>query len=81
MPTALPLLRPPGCAYQAHGRVYDSDMTYPDRDPVSRAQELENIVDQLDETVANEREAEGARGKPSDREGDATRGATEEPPD
>lgn len=56
-------------------------MTNPDKDPVSHAQELENIVDQLGEKVANEREAEGVPGKPSDREHTATRGPEEEPPD
>jgi hypothetical protein len=56
-------------------------MTRPDKDPESRAQELENIVDQLDEKVAREREAEGVPGKPSDREGAAVRGSESEPPD
>jgi hypothetical protein len=59
----------------------ESDMTNPDRDPVSHAQQLEDIVDQLDEKVANEREAEDVPGKPSEREHTATRGSTEEPPD
>ncbi|MCW2662973.1 MAG: hypothetical protein JWP83_4125 [Mycobacterium sp.] len=56
-------------------------MTGPDRDQPSHAQELENIVDRLDEKVANEREAEGVPGKPSDREREATRGSEDEPPD
>ena len=44
-------------------------MTEPEKeDPLSRANELENIVDELDEKVADEREAEGVPGKPSDRE-------------
>ena len=53
-------------------------MTQPDRN-----QELENIVDQLDEHVAGEREAEGVPGKPSDREKAAADGPGEgtEPPD
>lgn len=56
-------------------------MTNPDRDPVSHAQQLEDIVDELGEKVANEREEEGVPGKPSERERAATRGTTEEPPD
>ena len=56
-------------------------MTNPDRDPLSRAQELENIVDRLDEKVANEREAEGVPGEPSDREQAPTGGSETEPPD
>lgn len=50
-------------------------------DPLSRANELENIVDELDEKVAGEREAEGVPGKPSDREGAPTRVSENEPPD
>lgn len=57
-------------------------MTGPDRDQLSHAEELENIVDDLDEKVANEREAEGVPGKPSDRERDAAGpGGQDEPPD
>jgi hypothetical protein len=56
-------------------------MTNPDRDPVSHAQQLEDIVDELGEKVANEREAEDVPGKPSEREQAATRGTKEEPPD
>lgn len=57
-------------------------MTEPQReDPRSRANELENIVDELDEKVANEREAEGVPGKPSDREGAPTHVSENEPPD
>jgi hypothetical protein len=57
-------------------------MTEPKRaDPVGRANELENIVDDLDEKVAAEREAAGVPGRPSDREDAATRGSTIEPPD
>jgi hypothetical protein len=58
-----------------------SDMTGPDRDRPDRAQQLEDIVDQLDEKVAGEREAEGVPGKPSDREREETRGSEAEPPD
>lgn len=56
-------------------------MTGPERDQLSHAEELESIVDELDEKVANEREAEGVPGKPSDRERAATRGSEDEPPD
>ncbi|ABK69353.1 MULTISPECIES: hypothetical protein [Mycobacterium avium complex (MAC)] len=59
----------------------ESDMSEPDKDPLSRAQELENIVDQLEEKVADDREAEGVPGKPSDREDAAVRGSDDEPPD
>lgn len=56
-------------------------MTERDEDPVSRAQKLENLVDQLDEKVANEREAEGVAGKPSDRDHADFGGIPNEPPD
>lgn len=57
-------------------------MTGPDKDdPQGRAHDLESIVDELDEKVANEREAEGVPGKPSDREDAATRVSENEPPD
>jgi hypothetical protein len=56
-------------------------MTEPDKESLSHAQQLENIVDQLDEKVVNEREAEGVPGKPSDRERAETRGSEQEPPD
>jgi hypothetical protein len=56
-------------------------MTGPDHDQPDRAQQLENIVDELDEKVAGEREAEGVPGKPSDRERTAPRGSEVEPPD
>lgn len=60
-------------------------MTEPDKDapsePLSRTEQLENIVDQLDEKVASEREAEGVPGKPSDRERAEVRGSEKEPPD
>jgi hypothetical protein len=56
-------------------------MTGPDGDQPSHAEEQKNIVDRLDEKVANEREAEGVPRKPSDREREATRGSEDEPPD
>lgn len=56
-------------------------MTKPDKDPLSRAQELENIVDELEEKVTEESEAEGVPGNRSDREQATTRGTTSEPPD
>ena len=57
-------------------------MTEPDRqDPLSRAHELESIVDELDEKVAGEREAEGVPGKPSDRADAQSRVTENEPPD
>jgi hypothetical protein len=58
-------------------------MTEPEKDdPLSRSNELENIVDDLDEKVADEREAEGVPGKPSDRENaEATVISEHEPPD
>ncbi|HME47652.1 hypothetical protein [Mycobacterium sp.] len=42
-------------------------MTSADREQPDRDEELENIVDQLDENVAGEREAEGVPGKPGNR--------------
>ncbi|WP_406817875.1 hypothetical protein [Mycobacterium sp. M23085] len=59
----------------------ESDMTKPDKDPLSRAQELENIVDQLEEKVTEESESEGVPGNRSEREQAAVRGTTNEPPD
>lgn len=56
-------------------------MTTPDKDLLGRSQELENIVDQLEEKVADDREAEDVAGKPSDRESAPTRGSEDEPPD
>jgi hypothetical protein len=59
-------------------------MTEPDKEPLSRTEQLENIVDELDEKVANEREAEDVPGKPSEREQAETLGsenAEKEPPD
>ncbi|BBY37211.1 hypothetical protein MMAN_13450 [Mycobacterium mantenii] len=56
-------------------------MTKPDKDPLSRAQELEHIVDQLEEKVTEESEAEGVPGNRSDREQADVRGSANEPPD
>jgi hypothetical protein len=59
-------------------------MTEPDKEPLSRTEQLENIVDELDEKVANEREAEDVPGKPSERENAEPIGsenAEKEPPD
>jgi hypothetical protein len=56
-------------------------MTGPDKDPMSRAQELENVVDQLDAKVAREREDEGVPGNAGDRERAPTLGSENEPPD
>jgi hypothetical protein len=57
-------------------------MTKPEKeDPLSRANELEDIVDELDANVADEREAEGVPGKPSDREDVTPRVSEDEPPD
>jgi hypothetical protein len=59
-----------------------SDMTQPEKDdPLSRSNELEDIVDELDDKIADEREAEGVPGKPSDREDVAVRVSENEPPD
>jgi hypothetical protein len=59
----------------------ESDMTTRNNDPVGHAQELEDIVDQLEKKVADDREAEGVPGKPSDRERAPIRGSDDEPPD
>lgn len=56
-------------------------MTTPDKDLLGHSQKLENIVDQLEEKVADDREAEGVAGKPSDGENAPTRGSDDEPPD
>ncbi len=57
-------------------------MTEPEKDdPLGRANELESIVDELDDKVADEREAQGVPGKPSDRENTAIRVSEDEPPD
>ena len=56
-------------------------MTTPDKDSLSNAQELENVVDELEEKVAADREAEDVPGKPSEREDAAVRGSGDEPPD
>ena len=57
-------------------------MTKPEKDdPLSRSNELEDIVDELDDKIADEREAEGVPGKPSDRDDVAVRVSENEPPD
>lgn len=57
-------------------------MTEPDNEsPLSRAQELESVVDDLDEKVADERAAEGVPGNPSEREAAPTRVFDNEPTD
>ena len=43
-----------------------SDMTGPDNEQLTDATALENLVDELDEKVAAEREAADVPGKPSD---------------
>lgn len=55
-------------------------MTEPDQEQLHPAQNLEDIVDQLGEKVAAERESEDVPGKPSDRERAATLGSEDEPP-
>jgi len=44
-----------------------------------RNQELEQLVDELDENVVNEREAEGGPGKPSERAREPKHGSRDEP--
>lgn len=56
-------------------------MTKPHNDQLGRSQELENIVDQLEEKVADDREAEDVPGKPSERQDAPVRGSEQEPPD
>jgi hypothetical protein len=57
-------------------------MTEPEKEqPLSRATELENLVDELDQKVAVERETEGVPGKPSDRDEAPVRVSENEPPD
>lgn len=51
-----------------------SEPALPDRD-----QELEQIVDEIDENVMGEREAQDVPGKPSERESEPQQGSTEEP--
>jgi hypothetical protein len=45
----------------------------------SRDQKLEQIVDELDENVTEEREAEDVPGKPSERAQEQREGSSEEP--
>jgi hypothetical protein len=49
--------------------------------PPSRDQKLEQLVDDLDESVSDERERANVPGKPSEREEEVSRteGSTEEP--
>lgn len=56
-------------------------MTQPEDDPLGRSQKLENIVDDLGDKVAEEREADGVPGRPSERENTVFGGPREEPPD
>lgn len=56
-------------------------MTDPDKDPLSRSQELEDIVDQLEEKVTEESEAEGVPGNRTERDQTVVRGTAQEPPD
>ncbi len=58
-----------------------SDMTEPEKEPLSRTEQLENMVDALDEKVAGERQARGVPGGPGDREHVEGRGPDKEPPD
>lgn len=65
-----------------HLEPMETDMTGPQqKDPLSRAQALESTVDDLENKVADEREAEGVPGKPSDREDTPIRVSENEPPD
>ncbi|MEB4209859.1 hypothetical protein [Mycobacterium sp. 94-17] len=59
----------------------ERDMTDPDKDPLSRSQELEDIVDQLEEKVTEESEAEGVPGNRTERDQTVVRGTAQEPPD
>ncbi len=56
-------------------------MREPDKDLRGHSEELEDIVDHLEEKVADDREAEGVAGRPSERERTPTRGSDDEPPD
>lgn len=56
-------------------------MTKPHNDQLGRSEELENIVDRLEEKVADDREAEDVPGKPSEREDAPVGGSEQEPPD
>jgi hypothetical protein len=76
---------PAGC----RPKLLKVNMTAPDNrrlrdrlsDPLSRAHQLEDIVDRLDEKIAREREAEGVPGRRSEREHAGVRGSLNEPPD
>jgi hypothetical protein len=54
----------------------EGEMTEPRPD---RDEELEQIVDELDDRVMGEREAEDVPGKPSDRKAEQAEGSTDEP--
>ena len=59
-------------------------MTEPENAPSSRQgrdDELENIVDELDQRVTDERAAQGLPGNARDRESTPTKGSQDEPPD
>ncbi|MBV9514234.1 MAG: hypothetical protein JO280_09375 [Mycobacteriaceae bacterium] len=45
----------------------------------NRDQELEQIVDEIDENVMGEREAQGVPGKPSERDQQPKQGSSDEP--
>ncbi|MDT5010672.1 MAG: hypothetical protein QOH57_2289 [Mycobacterium sp.] len=55
----------------------ESDMTESARP--NRDEELENIVDELDQNVSQQREAEDVPGKPSEREQKPPQGSADEP--
>ena len=65
-------------------RVRRSDMTEPDNaspSPRSRDDELEDAVDELEQEVTEEREAQGVPGNASEREHKPPKGSEEEQPD
>ena len=47
--------------------------------PPNRDQELQQIVDEIDENVMGEREAQDVPGKPSEREKEPQQGSADEP--
>lgn len=47
--------------------------------PPNRDQELQELVDEIDEKVIGEREAEDVPGKPSEREQEQQQGSADEP--
>jgi hypothetical protein len=56
------------------------EMTDREKEPLSRTEQLENIVDALDEKVAGERGPQGVPGKPGDRAHVEVLGSEKEPP-